>query len=980
MNRRFVIASFTFLLLLGSGVMAQDTPPAAPAVNDYGAGFAMLRNFGLPDSSGATYVKFDFTTGHPAMYNDPSMRFMHMLRTKGNGWLVQSSSTNEPHRYIAGVTVVDVYDRAVIQQEQRAQRRKALEQAREENANKSVTIMYDSTQQKASGRWQEVDPAEDVKTILKTLDEYSAETHMRYQLNQIAGKLFIDAAHLYQNGYTNEANQIAEKLFSAVDDRQQVVLGGLNLIADTYYSQATRQFSEEHDWMAYHDELLDLLKKFSRGWQKAPAVKRLLVAIQNRLKNPEPPPVQGEELTEEDMAIAVALCDLSPDDLRMHHAYGQRGFRAGSLWVLRAPETNGVSESASDTPNAYYQILNRGKASIPLLLGLLDDTYLLPLDRTAIPYASRYSSYSSSSAMTEEQITQIYNNMDRPISRGELAMSLLKMVIPVSDEDGYRQATMGAEEFIPIAKEWYASNKDKSSSALARVYLEQGNSQQRNDAVGYLSRYGEKDDIAVVENMFLDADWQQYGYMATEYIKKRGEEAAAFAEKYTNMLVSVIEKGDWDADSAQDMLRRIQMVTNVQSIDEILAELQSGKKTFTEVRSVLHSRMYEESDKDKLVHAFLKTASEIEDATVAASLVGLISGLSHFAYYSEADGGWKFDAKQQEELWKKLLSDERLAPLSFATEPYTVAYYAANTLMFLQPKVNREAVSNLSRLGQRGRSWVIKRAKALLSGGGAATLDPVPSELDVSPEKIEEVLASIQSSSDVRSLMNELPIDVLLALSTPFAEQSNLWAQVAPIAHTVEKVTIDPAVDSHFGWLRSLESKPFDAGIVDRVVDACMTLAKSGETVSVTALRAPLFGGITIHAELVSSNSPLASILSLSSHYRNTRKVARVRAHIQAPRLYSQADWYQEEETAPPSDAHSESTGDDLLMDEFEFEMSVAESGRKEEAQEKFRKDLAAWLLPSCDVYPSAALSIIGSPASQTDAESNELPGGFLSF
>ena len=94
------------------------------------------------------------------------------------------------------------------------------------------------------------------------------------------------------------------------------------------------------------------------------------------------------------------------------------------------------------------------------------------------------------------------------------------------------------EEFGEAALAWYDANKGKSTGDLARLYLEQGNSMQKQFALQYLM-YGAKtpEDFSALEAYLLAAENPEQNFHLVQlYVGVRDEKARDFVEKFIALV------------------------------------------------------------------------------------------------------------------------------------------------------------------------------------------------------------------------------------------------------------------------------------------------------------------------------------------------------------------------------------------------------------------------------------------------------------
>ncbi len=964
-----VLASlFALAPLLADDAKQAETPKPAPvALKDYGQGFAKFYKLGLPDAKGAEYVKFQFRSGYPRNHG-MNEYYMRRAKVKGSGWLVEAEGTNAPHRYVSGVSVHDVFDYKVIARERKARRRAAMAKARESRTHADMYAGYDA--EKASGSWKKVDAAADAAKIIAYVEAQSEERHGGHQIRQVAGSLFLGAAHLHRNGYTNEANRLVETLFNASDDRQQVILSALNRLADDQFEGTTDDFFEDLDWVAYQTHLLELLKRFRSGWQKAPAVKHLYTVVQSHLQVPSPPEIVGEGVSDEDQALARALCRMTQKDARdQRYRMSGSAWPDRTLWVLTAPESDDGGDPFESpdgaSSNIIARIRMRGFDAVPLLMAMMDDNYLTCVNAQQAVNGGRTYYSSSSTEMSEERIMQLYNQLNRPATRGEIARAMLTQILPAGEDENMRGGNeTDLESFKEALGEWYATNRGKEPLALARGYMTAGNRQQKRSALQYLSQFGSDEDFALVEQVFLEGEHYEYAQQITQYIQQRGDKAAAFVTVYTNSLMEIAAEDEDMADWVNRTIKGVEQIVSAGTLDEMLEDLVSGKSRLADVQGVLPSRLWQARDADEARRALLSASARISDVNDAATLLGMVL---HIGAMNSHGGGrvarsTPRDPSPDLELWKALVADPRmLSELQSQGVSMTLGDRAAWTLEYFCADEESALLHEAARLGKRLMPLIRQRAMARLDGKAEAELPALPSADNVSEEDIQALLARLVGGEPNAETMAGASLDALLALREPFTEQSNLWSATVGVAHRIGSVEIDESLRDELSHLLAWKGQSLQSEMLDRLIADALSVASSGKMVQFAVARQVALEGIAISVTRMDTN--LTQYAAWANHSRggDTEGRDRVSVRLAFPTLYKSAQFSSE---APAADADvAPDSGDDDALDEFMDELVEDAEESANEDQAELRKAFAACCVPQCDVYPSASVRIVAMPA-----------------
>ena len=656
-------------VLSAGAVEGQEDGPAGPAEQkarpqDFSAGFQKFYALGLPNVEGATYVKLDMYGGDMSMHMAGRM---HDLDLAGNAWMLEENAETGWGRFVVGGTrISEVYDFAKLNKERT--RRAAAEaegDGGEGRLSRSIRLDDDG---KVGGKWKKVDLQKDIDKVLDDLRKKQEESrrHDPYMYSGAYGTLFINAIHYHAQGHTDQANELVGMLFDAAGDRRKVLLQAVGAVAESRYTASVDAFFKDPDWVRFGDELDGLLKIFPAGWQNAPAVERLAGHVRQRAGK-APAAIAGEGLSEEDIALAAALAAATDYD-------GGRGSgQWGDLWVLATPRAS--DETDGEELHVVDRIKERGMQAVPLLLALLEDEYLTPIDLRKVTHT--YSSYMSSQdgPLSEERILQLYNALRRPAARGDIAATLLKGLPFRGGEE--RRFDRGSDRALlkEECEEWYAASKDKDRVELARLYLGEGDDGQRSTAMRFLMGKGDESDTAAIESYFLDSErFMMDTGSVRQYAMSRGEKAKAFVDKYEASLRGRMDSGedrmftnDRFKEMAEKTIASLREIVDAKPAGELLTAVLAGEKPLDEVSAALRQRLGREKQAAALT-MLLDAALQAGDPALARDLVyfaaavrnlGSRMGMHWGMDDSEESEEEELEAADHAEQWKKLLADTR---------------------------------------------------------------------------------------------------------------------------------------------------------------------------------------------------------------------------------------------------------------------------------------------------------------------------------
>jgi hypothetical protein len=893
-----------------AGVVWLCVGAGAAEAPDYSQGFAKLIVLGLPNVSGATYVRL--VSGVPDAME--SMRGIagpgrKRLRLNGNAWLVQEKQDG-PSRLVAGqgqASLVEVWDQKAYTAHRRAGQGSTPAPENDDNdgANGGPSV----------GSWTHADLDKDIAAILAFLapqqtpaagtptttkeaargEDDGGGDSGRYSISgDPAGSLFLFAAHCHSAGRTREANQIVQALFRQVPDRRQVLTWALDLLARSQYGEHFEAFARTGDWVAWADALDALEARFRGAWAGAEGVKRIAGEVRARAAA-RPPAITADGITAEDSALAAALADLRGPEAMQAFVWGQQG-----LWLLPAEEgAPGGSDSLS-------RLKARGADALPLLAALAGDTYWTSL---ATLYPGMQSGMWSSRVQTgpgaaeEAAADAAYQSLSRPVTRGDIATRLLLAVVPVDEQDAgeLNVALMGMmpgmdaaearkeqlQSLLEAARAWQAEVKGKSPLQIAELYLQKGTQAQQQQAMQYLLEHGGEGAYPALEAAILagvqkpDSPWLAT-QLAEQYVQRRGPAAKDFVGKLAAQLAApapaaaegaqagmFVAGGGTDRDAwAKETLAHLQRLVAPVPLSELLVEVKAGK---VPVNEVMESLMVQArtTPAQEVLETLLKLAVELPDADQRVQIVGSAMSVRYMALeYQSVPGRGRpqrpqdlpaLDPKPQAELWRKLLADERsgmsqeYGPLGMygVGGGANVRDLAATAIEAVYGNMaegrDEDAVTAMA-LGPRFYEVLRARAEARLAGKTEADLPPWPSADRVPQQRRDELVQQLRTGdpAGLPATAAGFSPDEMLAAGEAIDADAELEARLLPIANRIAAVAIELPGAEAAAPLVALKGQTLTQEAAKRVHEVCLALGKTGRRFDAALARAPALGGVTL--------------------------------------------------------------------------------------------------------------------------------------
>ncbi len=699
------------VLVLGFSALAEPAAPA-PALPpmDYGKGFQRLAALGLPDTTTGTYARLQLN----GVRDSSVYALEYEVKMQGNGWILQAPS-NGPGTVVAGqARVLTMWDPKALAKLQLAEARSnaAVKVAtRSPEAEMARRFGFGQPSDgRISGTWRPADLTNDLARVIayiestNTASETDSESSRiiyrrgvtesfsssgRHRLDeQLQGPLFLLATHAWRHGRTNEANRIAAGLFAAAGDPRKVILAAVNHLADEQYGQAFDRFNGSRDWAAFQADLGALLQRFPQGWKKRVGVAMLASNVAARATG-SAAEVAGEGLTDADKALArdLAAAKNAPE----WDAFG-------SLWLLDPPTTNAAAD-------VFERLAARKADAIPLLAALVDDGWLLPFGRDFLQRWGGYSGYWGGEEDADQKTRQIYDQLNRPVSRGDIALKLLRQIV-IAGDNSYEIARKSPDEIRALALEFYKAHRTDSPIQLARLYFAEGSSEQRQAAAEGLMQSTDTNDLALVEARLAEAGKvSENSALLHQYVTARGPAArpliqALAAELGVETNAPAVKPGAKPAANADDSAREdhgrgqyerreikeLLALVSDQSLESLLAEVGSGKAQSEAARGLIAQRLGQ-GDREATLGELLGAANKATNAATRVMLVGYTRWMRHtggniymgsMMQRQAAAKPWQPVLARHQSQWAGLLADDRR--VEDGTTSSTVAEAAAEAI------------------------------------------------------------------------------------------------------------------------------------------------------------------------------------------------------------------------------------------------------------------------------------------------------------
>lgn len=945
---------------------AQSNAPVA----DFGAGFAKFYQLGLPDVSGGTYGKLEMTHygNRPYDYSQFSGGRLGQLGLSGNAWKIKELGSGS-NRYVIGVvTVADVMDQKVFDELMKRQREEMMKAA----ATQAVQAAVWTQPAMAAGRWKTADLKKDVAKALKMLEEKEDEgraSWLRYD-TQAGGEMLLAAAQLYRIGMKDEANRIADKIFSSQQNQQgkrMLLQGAVGVIAQQEYGKCYSAFRDSQDWGAWYKDLSDLQAKFAGSWVQIPGVKKLAGLVKVRSEQADPPALVGEGLTDEDQKLARRL---SVEPSQPNQYYG-----GGECWIFPQPHRpRRMPGMAGVTNDVVFDIRERGIAAVPMLIAMLKDSTLTARDRNQ---GGMHGGVYYDGRRGEEQMAeQAFNAIQRPATRGEIARGMVQPLLIMDDRQRGEVYRMSNEDMALECEAWLKEYKGKSVDDLARIYMEKGDQSQRQQAMNCLMRGKSiEENKAEIEKMLLAMvkESRDNPYIVQDYVRQRREKASNFVEQVAAIMATTNAPAETAGDprlarvmrmrrarggnDRETFVKQLREMVAVRSVRDLLNEIVSGTGSVVKAHAKLNEQISREAPEGSLA-AILETAQKVDDPAKRVMLLGMVNTLKYAREggWDQSDpeawdpetGGWKpnkFDPAKHAEVWNKLLEDKRgegksvreaaawsIEALYREAEPRPSSYYGQK----------QQAAMVLSRLGPRGQDLQIERARAILTG---QTMPELPAADKVDADRRKQVIDGILSAADAGAALAKLTMDEQLALGEVAKTNKAVNTKLRPVADTVTEIKVPPELKAAEPVAAKLKGRKFDVELVRALLDACLKMAGDGSSFIAVIARQPNAAGTVVSFAKPpdpAQNQGMAmyyGMMGMPAANTNRQVTAGVTASMIGGRHYSHA-WWPAKTPGKATIGAAAGGPEDKMMDEAEADIRTVGDRQKKNEQESFWQDL----------------------------------------
>lgn len=769
--------------------------PASKGRDDYQSAFQKLVDLGLPDASGAKYVKLTF-----AQADEESQMFYsrYTLERAGNAWLLPSKDPKSRTRTVIhdGVQTTKI--------------------ASKEKRNLIVRLFAGADDRDRDGlrkaEWTEVDPEKEIDAIIKRLEEDPELSPLfdreRWSYDSesmtLLGDLLVTACHVYRAGHPDAGNKLARHLLTRAPYPFRVIDFAVSKLANHEYQSLLTALYEKQDWKAFLTGIRELRVKFPRGWDLGPGLGILIPQVADfRAKGPLAlEPYQNVPLDPEIVAALNGILKPAEPGTAIE-TY------TPACWVIN-PRGELRSEYGPSGPPSEWlaETVAKGMDALPTLVAASADPTLIPAPYED-PGSSSYGGFTSYSSGNESPDEAAFKTMPRPTSRGAIARAILLRTLPAGSVPW---SSLAPEDFQIAAHQWWSENKDLTPSELAILFLREGDSEQSGLALKALLKTKDPKSFEIIEEHILASDSIMSSVdLVQQYLRVRRGEGKKFYESFMAAFEAEISEsfqgvtGEEYQQYIEQTKKSLSVLVDEVSPEKLMAEMTAGKRPVEEGFSMLQVALGEDDFRSKhdLLVPFIVELPETADRLFALKTLQEWTmramtpeeyNLAENGELNEAQKKARQQALANREHWMTLLGRKdslALDPeiLMSYENPPSEAHYAASVMNALYFGDSFSALNALNQVAATKELWplFLIRMKAFLETEQAP---PLPSAAEVEPARRKELLTKVtgMETSDIIPWRNSLPLSERLALTEAIASLETTPENLTALSRICQKI------------------------------------------------------------------------------------------------------------------------------------------------------------------------------------------------
>jgi len=683
---------------------------------------------------------------------------------------------------------------------------------------------------------------------------------------------FEHACYWYGAGYEDEVNDFLTKFFGMVESPVRVLDHLVNKLGDWRYQSVMESFERSHDWQELHSNLQRLISEFSRGWRLLEAVKILERRVGQRLRGPRPTPRDYKSHPLRPQAIAAVD--------RLFTLENKPKVHPQVYWVL-GTEIDRVNDIYDyygynhERPAWMNDITDLGMDGYLALVSLLRDESLIPLMVNSFPSheGDADKQWQDAAKLKNDEAEALalaqYEDMRRPVERGEIAYYILKMCML---GDVYGDEKISHEEFQNMTYQWWLKHRNDTRPALAQQFLAESLERKNRGDYGWIMsdetsvaimamiHFGTKENEIALESFFLQSGVNFFP-MLEAYLKSRGGAARGFLKRYEFSLNDVLAYEGDDSNLKNSMkslggvgiyLKKLSVYIDELSTNDVLALMQDGEVLVQEGFLMLDAsigRWHSElggQDASRYLPELVAMAQKQSDTRKQLVFLSALEG-----WVSDKVDGWfygrkyemmftasrQMTLKKSKEDWRYFLRQDQpwngkdLPESKLIDGAPSLAVYAAE----MMEKIYFSSGDELNRIYSvkrvldplEYRAFLLKRAESLLADG-----QPVqwPSGDNVKKSRRASIRQSLVDlpAGEVVNFYQSLTLDekmiwseVLKSFEKEYPPSIRQWQNLVNAFYWVSGSFHEDLAQKKIYAL--ILHKPFESSMIRRLVDVMVT-------------------------------------------------------------------------------------------------------------------------------------------------------------
>ena len=867
-------------LLVGSAVLHGDSLVAAEAdaaptgtptaavtkeAPDFSKAFAGVYRAGLPDVKDWQYVRFIYRAEEDEDAIENWQRMLWMGKFSGNALVEPKPGPDGLRRAIFdGITLAAITDE---------KNEGALEKLKRLATRNGLVLRVGSIKQASE--------AGDATALADGMAAWKPNDQGRQKLldsrSQMTTILF-HAAHFHRRGYVKEGHRIAGTLHALLPRKEALAEAANESLANARFQESLVAFTNTRDWRALNQSLERLIADFPRLWPMRPVANRLLAQAKKRASGrlPAPKADGAFPLTAEQKRWWMTVTENSLKGDRQSEDEPPCYYLARYWFALRSEAPLSMREPWEDVLSSdvrkMFDMGNGWDWIAVAAAGLGDHTPTnwvqtgrpasIPLDRTSPKEAPR--------ELTEDEVDACWANMCRPITRDEIVRAFLGHLIPTKKHTDVQK--LNEDDLKSEVKVWRAGLAGKTGADFARVYFQEGDEVQAEDAAAVLRVAVREEDLVPLEALALSHP-QKNMATAVAILQKRKAAAGPFLEKF---------KAAYLAAEVREEDRDQELSNHVKGVLEALDGIVSGSGMRDVIQKYpqdgLYSAAYALGEEYRWSQAELESIFDLIARTEAKNRDGLLRMVTRAAHGMLSPRGpepsrmpegyprtLNKDVMPPDWLvarYGRVIADNKDVELPEWEEHSTVGQYACYLLDSLWNEAAAERLYNSFQYLPWQDVWGVFEARAAARLAGKP-LPPAPDASRVPEVRRQEFRASLEKLGEggwapfLAGLTMEeklVLVQVLRDAEIQSTWEKTLMSLTGVSVRGLAAIARQEWEKSRQAWL-TLAGSAVDAGTLKRVLDQCHAAWDAGTEIRGVLMSRPLYQGFSLSARDAADSS-----------------------------------------------------------------------------------------------------------------------------